>query len=291
MQQQTIRARHETQVHRDLKSIHSPLCYFMDDNSRGFGLSLGLARGLQVRVGSQSLTQEGMGIGTAAVKRKGLMYFCREVFHEPGECNSVFSVDTVLFASMGPVFFKGLTRFWNSITGTFQRLPTAQRLLLMCAGAIRRLFCVKNHFESVSPKGVILFDYRVHDSGVDVRCVIRDIEVGSTVCLMNELGADWFGKGWREGRVTDPPPSWQALTDQKSIPALYSENLKLLFSIRDIAVTGSSSWKLFWGREKSDSLCWAGYTIEVITETPSVQEIICTYTICLTSQSDEAAIQ
>ena len=56
---------------------------YLDDTYQGFGLSQGLARGIQFRIEGENITQEGMGIGAIALKDSDCLVFARGITAQP----------------------------------------------------------------------------------------------------------------------------------------------------------------------------------------------------------------
>ena len=53
----------------------SVVSFAVDDRYSGSGVSAGIPRGLLVHRGEVDLTQEGLGLGTVALRKFGLTYF------------------------------------------------------------------------------------------------------------------------------------------------------------------------------------------------------------------------
>lgn len=255
------------------------LAFFTDFTYTGFGLSEGLSRGIQVAYMGQPLTQEAMGIGAAAIKRGGLTYFSRETIQEPGEFCYTCCMDSAMIPHVMGRSFRWLSRLWHLGTAVYRRVPARQEMLLSWAKELRNLLRITNRFAGTPLQGSVRFEAVRCGSGLDVRCVIRSPFRNAKVCIMNEIGADWFTAGWQEGVEMAPPPPWQALDHSAPLPSLYSEQLGLLFSIRNISLDREIPFQVFWGREKHTQLCWTGYTIEIDLRNVSTGEVTCTYRV------------
>lgn len=253
--------------------------FYTDASYSGCGLSAGLTRGIQIRYEGRFLTQEGMGIGTIALKRGGLTYFCRKMIPEPGPFTYTASLDTVLSTSLWGRTSRGLSHLWHWGTGIYRRLPDSQPRLLALAGVARQWLRIENRFETARIQGNAWFQATLRDKGLDVRCVIRIPRLTGKVCIMNELGAEWFTAGWSAGAVRPGPPPWEHLDSGGPYPSLYAEKLGLLLSLEAVDVAGDIPYRVFWGREHTPQLCWAGYTVEIDLKHAKTSEVTCTYRI------------
>lgn len=255
------------------------LTFFTDSSYNGFGLSEGLSRGVQVLYEGQSLTQEGMGIGAVALKRGGLTYFCRQSAPAPEGLGYTCILDTVLLSEIMRTSSRLLSHLWHGGTALYRHLPQIQPLLLVWAASLRRWLRIKNRFEAVESQGTAAFSITEKGWGLDVRCTVRVPDKESKICIMNEMGADWFTGGWSGNTPREAPPPWQKLSAAAAFPSLYSERLGLLFSLKELKVSGSDSYTVFWGRERNEDLCWAGYTIEIDLGQSAAAEVLCSYRV------------
>ena len=89
------------------------------------------------------------------------------------------------------------------------------------------------------------------------------MQPGSTVCLLNELSAEWFTGSVRNGEVGPPPPGWEAIDPHDPPAHLYDPVHGLRFTITAPSVSPPVPTRLFWGRERTGDLCWAGFCLEL----------------------------
>lgn len=270
------------------EEAESPVLDFRyDTDYTGYGLSEGLPRGLQVYWEGRNLTQEGMGVGTAALRQGGRTFFSRQFrMAEEGMGYTCF-LDTELMIGSESFHSPWLSELWQRGVTVYRRFPGAQRGFLWLGNWVRRCFGIHNRFESAATKGNASFRYTRSGSELSVDCTIRVTEGDGTVCIMNEIGAERFTVGWKNNREISGPPGWALLDRALPLPGLYSESEGLVFSIRDIQVSPEVPWRVYWGREMQSDLCWAGYTIEIDLEDGGPSFLQCRYAVHLTRHTGE----
>lgn len=238
-----------------------------DPRYRGEGISLGLSRGLVVLVDGGNVTQEGMGLGTAACRHRGFTYFCADAAAHDGEGGSFRirgRLDRRIMWRMGGWQSSWLTRLAESSAHGYMSIPGLQRPLMALATLIRTKLRLNPRFVPAPPVAEALSACTVRDGRVDIECTVRLLRGGATkVFIMNELGADFFPEAIVKRRMVAPPTGWQPVPRDPPVPALYDGHHGLRFSLSSIAVTPAAPHKLFWGREKTADYCWAGFEIEV----------------------------
>lgn len=255
--------------------------FFHDKQYQGNGISEGLARGLQVMVDGVDLTQEGMGLGTIAIRSQGYTYFSRNsqtVWLDSQNMIQGYIIDTVQLSGLGETVSPLLTSIGELFTLLYRPLPSFfQKKMLWVGMHIQRMLGVKSHFTSISPRSKAQFHFKIESKQVKICCNFHAIDLPPReLFIMNELGADFFTAGWRAGRPTAPPPGWQIL-NQHNLPFLYSPGKRLRFSLSNISVDQELPFKVFWGREQADSLCWAGFAIQI--NLADISDITCRYTV------------
>jgi hypothetical protein len=279
---------------------------FLDDTYKGFGHSAGLARGLQLLVDEENLTQEGMGIGTVALKVGGVTLFSQKYRDDPTDGNKyvrTYSLDTALWIGIKGLPLFQLTRIREAMVGFYKEHPKFQGFQLAAGRKMRRLFQVKRVFRKTEPTGEARILYEIHKNEntneVQIAATISSFkEVNGKICLMNEMGADWFTEARKQDKTIGAPTAWEDLTydkistgeaDQTSkkqevYPSLYAPTYDLFFDIQDIVVSHKLPYKVYWGREKTKELCWAGFTIEInaMQNQPFPENVRCTYKIVFT---------
>jgi hypothetical protein len=238
-----------------------------DPRFRGEGISLGLARGLTAWIDDQNVTQEGMGLGTAACRHRRFTYFSTNAagHHEAdGVHRARYFLDSRIMWQTGERQSVWLTRLLESAADGYMSAPRFQPPLMAAATLIRRSLRLKPRFVPAPPVAETLFDYAARERSIDIDCTVHLLRRGSTkVSFMNELGADFFTRAIVKSRVVAPPTGWQPLALDHPIPALYDQSHGLRFSLASIVVTPAAPFRLYWGREKTADYCWAGFEIEV----------------------------
>ncbi len=267
----------------------------LDDSYIGFGHSKGLARGLLLFWDRSNVTQEGMGLGTIAIKEEGSTYFSQNyrnvtenatenvtenVTEEERVFKRAYYLDTVLMTGLKGRESTFLTFLRHLGLVFYKKFPITQKFQLSSDRFLRRLFHIERIFTQIKSKAVADVNYDLKEDAVTITFDIDMTQCRkSKICLMNELGADWFEQGILGDRLIDPPSAWLELDTKRPLPSLYSAKMNRGFSISDIKVSGELPYKLFWGREKTEELCWAGFTLEIGVEEPELCQVRCSYTI------------
>jgi hypothetical protein len=237
-----------------------------DADFAGSGISYGLARGLQVWAGPDNLTGEGMGIGTVAIRTKDGTFFSQSAAgnsENSSHFTRTFAVDTKMSWGICGTASPLLTRLAEHAIGLYMQHPHLQRYFMAIVPPLRKITGINPVFEKISPCAEVAFTYTIERIAVDVAVrITAGTDLVGTLCILNELSADAFSAGWVDGR-TDLPPGWQALPDEMHLPSLYDPVHEIRFSIADIAGIQPAAMQLFWGREKAEDLCWAGFCIEL----------------------------
>ena len=253
-----------------------------DERYKGMGRSSGLARGLQVKIEGMDLTQEGMGLGNIAIRSQGYTYFSRDGQADWLDSNHMvqhYVIDTIHLAGRGDTASALITRVRELLSALYRRLPAFQKSLLWVGMHIQGWLGVQSLFAPVPPRARAEFHYQLEPERVEVRCEFHALdEPLQELYIMNELGADYFTSGWKAGRPTEPPSGWQ-VCNHHDLPFLYSPEHRLRFSLCDISVNQELPFKVCWGREQIDGLCWAGFSIQLDLTRASTADITCRYTV------------
>ncbi len=281
------------ETHRDYESAELPedtstlqgLTIFSDDSYRGSGKSTGLARGLLVALaGGQNLTQDGMGLCSPALKTERNTYFCRSCeteTAEEGRVVKIFHIDTRLAWGVLGRPSHALTRFFGRIGKIYMHVPPLQ-IFLPFGALFRTIGRIRPVSVAVPPIAVIVVEYFIRGTKIEISCRIHALHDRlPRIYLLNELGADVFRAGWRNGEPTDPPPGWEVLPGGTPV-ALYDPEHRLVFQISDIATSDTVDHRVYWGRERTHDICWAGFEIEL--EPPAgTRQVDCRYTVAFDS--------
>jgi hypothetical protein len=110
--------------------------------------------------------------------------------------------------------------------------------------------------------------YVVKDGQVAVRAEIHSpTKAGSVICLLNELSAEWFTNAVRNETIIPPPPAWERITPKNPPAFLYdpAHGLRFTLLLPSVSASGMSPVEsnIFWGREHTGDLCWAGFCLEL----------------------------
>jgi len=257
-----------------------------DGHYLGGGISQGLARGLLVFFCDQNLTGEGMGIGSVAVRDHEYTYFSRSWNDsaDEGALIRTFTIDTRMSWSIRGNPLPWMTRWIESGISAYMQLPAFQNIIMRPVLPLRRILCIHPVFETIPPRGQVTVTYRVEGGHVDVRAEIHPpIQLGDTVCLLNELSAVWFTAAVRDEKTGPPPPGWAMLYAQKPPIPLYDPVHGIRFAITRPSVTPAVQTRVFWGRECTDDLCWAGFCVELGPLDGSQESLVAHYSISVTA--------
>ncbi|MCX5779303.1 MAG: hypothetical protein NTV45_00480 [Firmicutes bacterium] len=258
-------------------------CFFHDDDYKGMGVSEGLARGLQLKMAGEDLTQEGMGLGAIAIRSRGYTYFSRDCnisCSDPYFKVQQYVIDTVQVFGTGGRADPIITRISELLSALYRRVPAIQNSMLWAEAQTRRCLGIKSTFAPVAPQARADFCFQLAAEKIEVCCKFHALdEPPEELYLMNELDADFFTASWNSGRVAAPPTGWQVFTEHHNLPFLYSPRFGLRYSLRDISVDNSLPFKVCWGRERGDNLRWAGFAIQLAPAAAAASDIVCRYTI------------
>lgn len=265
--------------------------FFYDRSYKGSGLSEGLARGVQVKASGQNMTQEGMGLGAIAVRSRGHTYFssCSEaVWVDSKTLQLEYLLDTMHLSGFNGVASPLLTRIREEMVVWYRRLPALQKVLLWSGTNLRRFLRVKGAFAPVPPLARALVRFRFDTPDVEISCNFTALsgEIDE-IYIMNELGADYFDRGWKDGSLTPPPSGWESLEDAQPLPFLHSPHVNLGYSICCVSVDRQLPFSVYWGWEKSADLRWAGFIIEIRPKPPFHSGWICSYKVIFAGTNDD----
>ncbi len=232
----------------------------------GDGISRGLARGLLVYDGDRNITGEGMGIGSIALRDGEYTYFSRSWtdVQEDGVLRRTFVLDTRMMWGIRGEPSPVLTRWIENGISAYMRLPRIQSIIMLPVHPIRTLAGLHPHFEAVPPRGTVTFTYRVSGRQVDVLVETSDLPgPRDTLCLLNELSAARFTAGWDGKRPAAPPPGWERVSGDRLPVSLVDPLQGIRFWMDRPSASPDMPLTVFYGREQTGDLCWAGFCIEL----------------------------
>ena len=151
------------------------LKFYFSTNYKGVGISEGIERGILVDYNDKCLVQEGMGLGSPAVKtRNGTYFSCNSYLQKISDNNykkefyidselvwEIFNVKSVKLSNSGI-----LTTFINKLTELYKKLPYLQKTLLKLGIITRDFFQTKSKIKKSGYLGKIVFYYKILNTGV-----------------------------------------------------------------------------------------------------------------------------
>lgn len=253
---------------------------------RGEGISRGLARGILVSADGRNITGEGMGIGAVALKDARFSYFSREcttTVHGPDRVEKTCLIDTRMLWGRKDSPSASLTRFMERVNNGYMRWPVLQYLLPVGSSA-KNLLGLRPVFEPIRPVAEARFIYRITGNRIDVSCTVRPFAGRlPSVYILSELAADSFTHAFSGGTVTRPPSGW---VRHEPGSDLYDPVHRLRFTFSPPSSSeGTVPPTVWWGREHTRNLRWAGYSLEFPEGEESGKPVFCTYAVCLVEES------
>lgn len=271
------------------------LDFYFSNEFKGKGISKGLERGLLVSYSGLNLVQEGMGLGAPAIKSKNRTFFSRTSKLKQlseNEFAKDFYIDSEMVWEILKLKAESLNRlsllttFVNNLTDIYKKFPHMQRNLLKLGIFSRNFFQVKSKIIKYGYIGTLRFYYTILNNKVEISVDFSTILKKnknriSKVCILNELGGDFFNFTKIGDKILPPPVGWvkkTSLGDQ----SLYSKDLELEFNVEIIMKPSNFNVDFIYGRENISNFCWAGFDIEInITSAKDNEEeflkYICTF--------------
>jgi len=232
-----------------------------------------------------NITGEGMGIGAVALKDSHYSFFSRKsttTVHNSGVIEKTFLIDCRLLLGRvnKPSIF--LTRIYTWIVDWYMQYPAFQ-VLLPLGSSIRCALGLKSFFEPIPPVAEVRFIYRIYENKVNVSCTLLPFgERFTSLFILNELAADSFTNGFSNGNVTRPPSGWMRFEPGSD---LYDPGRHLRFCFSYHARDDSVPGKVWWGREFTQDLRWAGFEIEFQGIIGLEQQLQCSYEVSFSTET------
>lgn len=204
-----------------------------------------------------------MGLGACAIQTGGYTYFAtvKSSRETEGSIEVVYNLDRRLERRIAGIRSALLTRAMEYIcSNLYMKLENQQNLLLRLAVWIQKLFRIEVLFAEVPPMGEITVQYDVSDYEVTVDLCCKTGFNKCTLYVMNELGANFFNLGLKNGKLVPPPSGWQKLD---GFCELCSSTYKLAFTVVEKHIPDYVRSSIYWGRELSAIHCWAGFESEI----------------------------
>jgi hypothetical protein len=266
-------------------------CFSLSHSSPTRGVSSGLAKGLSGLWNGNDITQEGMGLGSPALKIGKQTYFSRTCSIERDEPESVakrFLIDTQFEWCFGNRPSSLLAHIMNGLVHSYMnwRPQEIQQAGLKAGTLLRRLLRIRNRLVYTRSLAQARFLYRPVAGGLEVTFSIRALRgFLPKICLLNELGADFLDAACDGQKSFLLPSGWQKLTLDLPSPSLGNRESGLRFFIRSFSSPSGIPVQLFWGREKTAYLCWAGFDFELdCTDSPTT-EVQFAYTLAIEKEN------
>ena len=255
-----------------------------DDRYLGDGISAGLSRGLLVTVNGQNIVGEGVGLGSIATRYGGYSYFSRQVTTrtpDPGTFVKIFQIETrMTWAYKGRISYP-LTRCLEFIADCYMAMPFLQFLVAL-ESPLKSWLSLIPVLEPVTPLVTAQFMYRidrVQEGRIFISCQIRSLNGPlPELFILNELGAATFTHSLTGEVPGSPPFGWRRIPERGGA-SLYSPEYGLVFSIITGSVVSDADTSLFWGREATENLHWAGFEIRVRPRSLDARTLSCSYEI------------
>ena len=185
-----------------------------------------------MRQGDQDLTQEGLGLGTIALRRSGLTYFPSDsrTSADGPRVTKEYALDSALVFRSPYLPISSIMPAYGLVTRAYMMLPGCQeRLLGLRSWAFARLK-VRPELRRTRTQALAEFDYELRADTIVVRAEVRSLDGPLPgMFVMNELGADHFRSAIRDGIIGPPPTGWCPLPDGP--PRLLDEEHGTTFGI------------------------------------------------------------
>jgi hypothetical protein len=249
----------------------------LSTNYKGEGISEGLERGILVFFTGQNLVQEGMGLGTVALRTRNLTYFSKKSRLRKISANEYvkeFYIDTAMtwkiFNKRSIILTKLLEEFGNF----YKKEGVATQELLLNIGIwLRRILGIKSEMTKYRSLGKVNLNYKLLENEVLITVDFSQVlnnnpENLKLLCILNELGGDFFNKSRISKLILPAPSGWNQIKDPQSLKRikLYSDRLKLEFGIEILRNVPNFKIDYFFGRENVANYCWAGFVMEIDLE-------------------------
>ena len=98
----------------------------------------------------------------------------------------------------------------------------------------------------------------------------------TSICILNELAADAFTHGFSSGKQAPPPTGWLECGPGNEF---YDPVRGLRFRISCLDEEQPMPGKVFWGREYTKELRWAGFVIELDGAGIIDRQLSCAYRV------------
>ena len=242
----------------------------------------GLQKGLLLLDGGQELSSEGVGFGVPILKRGPRAVFpgSAEIIVHPGTPRAITMAYTMdraerLGGRRHRLFLhRPLDEAREAFALLYRRAPLLRRPLLAASNGIRWLLRVKTRFEQTALVAVVPMTYAAGDRPGDivVSADLSHLPASVTeVVLMNELGADVFGR-FVDSEGADLRGSAIGAWNQvgAASASFVAEDSGISFTLAADPDPDAPGVRLYRGREvASGRLAWAGFGYSLRPGPPS----------------------
>ena len=246
----------------------------LSNNYKGEGISEGLERGILVFFDGKNLVQEGMGLGTVALRTRNLTYFSKKSRLKKiseNEYVKEYYIDTVMTWKLFNKRSIVLTKLLEECGNFYKKEGGSTQDLLLNMGVwLRKILGITSEMANYRRLGKVIFNYRLYEKeviiSVDFSQILNDNpENLKFVCILNELGGDYFNSSRIGKNMLSAPSGWNKIKDSESLKRikLFSEGLKLEFGMDILRNIPNFKINHFFGREKVANYNWAGFVMEL----------------------------
>jgi hypothetical protein len=255
--------------------------YYSEDSFPGEGISIGISRGILVKHKNKNIVQEGLGIGSLALKNRLTTYFsstCKTLQLSETQFRKTFVIDSIMLWGINGKPSKFITKVVDALAQYYMMLPLFQNNLLKTGTFFRSLFKLTPQINKIDPIAEATFNYFIEKDELHVECKINSLAgYLSKVFILNELGADFFQKGIGGGKIIPGPTGWEHIAERSESTAFYNPDCNLTFNVGEIETNCTVPFKVFWGREKTKDYCWAGFEFEFDCSNKKLKSLDCNY--------------
>ncbi|MDD1674264.1 MAG: hypothetical protein LUQ13_01330 [Methanomicrobiales archaeon] len=251
-----------------------------EDSFSGEGKTRGLDRGLILSRDGTNLAGEGMGIGCPAVRHGESTVFASICSTEtdPYRIVRTYRMDRRMSWTIRGRPAPYLSAAIEGAVWLYRHVPPLQRSLLLPAGILQNFFCIRPLYLRMDPVATAVVTYEPRKDFLVISALFRPGgNRTDRLYLFNELQGDIFCSEWNSGGASGPPPGWKHLGTRLPTPWLSDRDGATRFRLHSVSVSPACPWTLFWGRECTRDLCWAGFAIETDTRDAHAAEITVSY--------------
>jgi hypothetical protein len=250
--------------------------FYFSKNFKGEGISEGIERGILVDYNNKCIVQEGMGLGSPAIKTNNGTFFSSnselievsdKEYIKEFDINSelvweIFKVRSEKYKSINL-----LTIFINKLTDLYKRLRVIQPILLKLGILTRDFFQTNSEINHIDSLGKIKFLYTILKDEVLIEVDFSQIlknngKAISKICILNELGGEFFNYSKLGEKILAAPSGWEKIKGD-TYKKLYSDKFNLEFDVKLLEYPHKCKIDFIVGREKLSNFCWAGFDIEI----------------------------